>query len=207
MNRSLIDRFCQSPQRRLIVAIVTTIVSLATLLPLADDYLDNHESRRTLAEELDQARQTAKSLPGLEVTVSKLKARLEELESRAISGESVGLYRSQLVGFVREAGCEVRRIDVAPPVKRVWLKEDNALLKLPASGSADQRTPFQLERQKVALEVDGTLEQVTKLMERIKNEESLAYAHRLQLQSSPVDAESVTLELELWLFALIRQNT
>ncbi len=39
MNESLLRNFCESRHRKLIVAIVTTLLGLAVLLPPTDDYL------------------------------------------------------------------------------------------------------------------------------------------------------------------------
>ena len=207
MNESPIRRFCESSHRKLIVVIVTTLVGLVVLIPLVDDYFDKKESRRTLADELDRARQTAKTLPTYEKRVVKVTGELNEFEARSVSAQTVSRYRSKLVDLIRGADCQVRRLDVGTPTLRPWLEQDHPLTKPVAVGTAAKKTPFTLERRSATLLVDGTMDQINGLLEQIHEDETFSYPRRLDLHSSGRRGESVTLELELWLFALGRHRT
>jgi hypothetical protein len=56
----------------------------------------------------------------------------------------------------------------------------------------------------VILAVDGAMSAIQDLLTRLENEQTLSHPHHLQLQAVSASGETVTLELELWLFALSR---
>lgn len=202
MNDSLIRKFCESRYRFPITLTATILLGLATLLPQVDDYIDKRSGRNTLSEELVQARQTAKTLPEFEQRVGKVVERLSGFESRAIDEAGLASYRSRLVDMVRASGCQIRRIDVAAPSTRPWKVGDEPLAE--SSTATGAATPFVLERRSVSLAVDGSMGDVHNLLDRLEKERTLAHAHRVQLQPTVGAGSEVTLELELWLFALTR---
>jgi len=206
MNESPIRRFCESTHRKLIVAIVSTLVGLVVLIPLVDDYFDKEESRRTLVDELDQARQTAKALPAYEERVAAIAQEVGEYEARSVSQKSISQYRSKLVDLIRGSDCKVRRLEVSAPTSRLWLENDNPLTNPVVKGSAVKKTPFTLVRRSVALTVDGTMDNVNSLLEKLHKEKTFAYPRRLDLRSVGHHDGAVAVELELWLFALERQG-
>ncbi len=206
MNESPVRRFCESTHRKLIVAIVSTLVGLVVLIPLVDDYFDKEESRRALAEELDQARQTAESLPAYEERVTAITQEIGEYEVRSVSQKSISQYRSKLVELIRTSDCKVRRLEVSAPTSRPWLENDNPLLKPVTKGSKVKKTPFLLVRRSVALTVDGTMDNISGLLEKLHQEKTFAYPRRLDLHGVGHHGGAVAVELELWLFALERQG-
>ncbi len=205
MNESPIRRFCESPHRNLIVIIATTLFGVVVLVPPVDDYFDGKSRRNTLTEELESARRAAEDLPNVEKKVAGIKAELAMFESRAISRDSMSRYRTQVVEIVRKADCQVRRFDVSRPNQRPWMVQDNPL-NLTVSQELKSKTPFTLERRNVVLLVDGTMESITQLLTQLYQEDSLAYLHRLELKASSRGGEQVSVEIEMWLFALGRQK-
>jgi len=206
MNESPIRKFCESTHRKLIVAIVSTLVGLVVLIPLVDDYFDKEESRKTLAEELDQARQTAKMLPAYEERAAAIAQEIGEFEARSVSQKSISQYRSKLVKLIRASDCKVRRLEVSAPTSRPWLENDNPLKNPVTKGSAAKKTPFTLVRRSVALTVDGTMGNISSLLEKLYKEKTFAYPRRLDLHGVGRHGGAVAVELELWLFALERQG-
>ena len=206
MNESPLRKFCESKHRKLIVAIVTTLFGLLVLIPLVDDNFGKRESHSTLTEELDRTRLTAEGLPEIEKQVAEIVEKLAAVESRAVSGNSVSGYRSKVVDIIRKADCQMRRFDVSTVTRRAWLKKDKPLETTVSKGAKSKKTPFSLERRNVVLLVDGTMENVRELLGQLHKDDSLAYLHRLELQSAARGSEQVTLEIELWLFALGRQK-
>jgi len=207
MNESPIRKFCESSHRKLIVVIVSTLAGLVVLIPLADDYFDKKESRRTLAEELDRARQTAKMLPDYEKRLTSLNQELGEYEVRSVSQKSISQYRSKLVELIRDSDCKVRRIEVSNPTSRPWFANDDPLKKPVAKGSESKKTPFTLFRTSVALTLDGTMDNINGFLEKLHKEKTFAYPRRLELHGAGHQGGSVAIELELWLFALDRNKT
>ncbi|MCH7750746.1 MAG: hypothetical protein IH898_01120 [Planctomycetes bacterium] len=203
MNESLLRKFCESRHRKLIVAIVTTLFGLAVLWPFTDDYFDKRESRRTLMDDLDRARQTEKFLPAFEQRVVELEEKVSLLEGRTVSAESVSQYRTNLLEIIRKAGCQMRRLEVGTPTRRPWMRDDDPLQSTAALGVTD-KTPFQLERRNIKLSINGEMTSIHNLLDQLEKDKTIAYPHRLQLHSTGGRSTSATLELELWLFALVR---
>lgn len=206
MNDSPLRRFCESPHRKLIVVIVTTLLGLLVLIPLVDEYFDKNASRTTLKDDLDRARKTAEGLPEIEQEVAEITAKLQAVESRTISGDSLSGFRSKVVELVRESGCQVRRFDVGNPVFRPWLKNDDPLETTTARDAKKRKTPFALERRNVVLLVDGTMADLREFLSQLHEDDAMAYLQRLELQGDGRGSEQVTMELEMWLFALSRQK-
>ena len=202
MNDSLTRKFCESRHRWPIVATATVLVALVTLVPAVDDYFDKHNSRNDLADDLVGARQTAESLPAFEIRAAAVRNELEVLEGRSVDEDRLGRFRSRLVDLVRESGCQIRQIEVGSPTSRPWMQHDRPL----ADGAASQEalTPFFLQRRSVVLAVDGAMPAVHDLLDRLEKERTLSHPHRMHLQAVSAEGDTVTLELELWLFALAR---
>jgi len=207
MNDSLARKFCESPHRKLIVVIVTTLFGLLVLIPLVDDYFTKRESHNTLTEELDRARQTAEGLPEVEKQTAEVVGKLAEIEARSVTNDSVSRYRSKLVGMVKESGCRLGRFDVSTPTLRQWADGDNALETGASQGAKNKKTPFNLESRTVVLLVDGPMESIQKLLGQLNQDDSLAYLNYMELKSASQRGEQVTLELRVSLFALERQNS
>lgn len=206
MNDSLLQRFCESRHRKLIVVIGTTLFGLLVLVPLVDDYFDKSNSCSTLISDLDRARLTEEGLPKLETDVAQIVSKLEAIDSRAISGDSLSDYRNRVVDLVRKSGCQVRRFDVANPVRRPWLRDDNPLITATPADAKTRKTPFALERRNVVLLVDGSMESLRELLGKLHQDDALASLQRLELQGGSRNGEQVTMELEMWLFAISRQT-
>ena len=206
MNDSLIRKFCESRYRWAIVATATVLFALAAILPQADDYFTKRNSRISLTEELASARATAESLPKTEKQVGELQGRLGALEKRAVFEETLPQFRSKLVELVRTASeCQIRKVDVGSPTSRPWRVGDKPLAENAAPPNAPGGTPFQLERRSVTLTVDGPMNSVHDLLDKLQSEKILAHPHHLQLQPATGSGSTVTLDLELWLFALTRK--
>ena len=204
MTESPIRKLCESPHRKLIVVIVTTLFGLLVLIPLVDDYFDNKESHNSLSEDLESARLTEAGLPDVEKQVAEILEKLATFESRAISSQNTSDYRSKVVELVRDTGCQVRRFDVSTPIRRPWMKNDNPLEIKAPQGAKHTKTPFALERRNVVLLVDGSMQSLRDFLGQLHKDEALAYLNRLELKSTSRGSDQVTMEVELWLFALGR---
>lgn len=203
MNSPLIRKFCESGYRWPIVATATVLFALATVWPMADEYFDNRTSRNELTEELARARETADALPVYDKRSAAVRSALEALERRTVDEETLGAFRSRLVDVVRDSGCQIRQIEVGSPTQRAWNEGDDPLADgQQALGKGG--TGFSLERRSVTLAVDGAMPAIHELLSRLEEERTLAHPHRVQMQPASTGGEAVMLELELWLFALVR---
>ena len=206
MNDSLLRSFCESTHRKLIVVIGTTLFGLVVLFPLVDDYFDKERDRSTLTDDLGRARQTEAGLAESEKQVAEILAQLEAIDSRAVSSESVSAYRSKIVELVRRSGCQVRRFDVSAPLRRPWLKLDDPLETKTPPNAKQRKTPFTLERRNVVLLVDGSMQSLQDLLGELYNDDTFAHLQRAALQAANRGGDQVTMEIEMWLFALDRRK-
>jgi hypothetical protein len=207
MNETLVRKFCESPRRKLIVAIVTILLGVTIIIPVVDDYFDKKESRRALAEELDNARQTGARLPSLEKEVAAVVGQLTALEDRSVSEESLSGYRTRLVDLIRESSCQIRRLDVASPTRRSWKDGDNPLADGNSGSTPGKATPFFLEQRSIHLSVNGRTHDIYALLEKLEQDTTLAHPQRIELHADGPNSETVTMELEMLLFGLSRQSS
>jgi hypothetical protein len=75
------------------------------------------------------------------------------------------------------------------------------------SDSSGKATPFFLERRSIQLSVNGKTHDIYSLLERLQQDNTLAHPERMQIQSDGQNGETVTMDLELLLFALSRQSS
>ncbi|RIK87736.1 MAG: hypothetical protein DCC67_01450 [Planctomycetota bacterium] len=204
MHDSLIRKFCESRYRWAIVSTATALFALLVLLPLVDEFFDKRMSRTDLASRLETARRTAEQLPAFEKQVAGVREQLGAFEARTIDEAGLAGFRSRMVDAVRESGCQIRRFEVSPPAQRPWMDPDSPLAETQPNASA--ATPFLLERRNVVLAVDGAMSAVQELLARLEKEQCLSHPRRLNMQSVTGTGEAVTLEMELWLFALVRKS-
>lgn len=203
MNDSILHSFCESRHRKLIVAIATTMLGLLVWLPVTDDYFDKRESRRTLMDDLDRARDTEKFLPAFEQRVVQMQEKVAILEAQTVSAEGVSQYRTNLLEIIQQAGCQMRRLEVETPTHRPWMQEDDPLQWAAATKNTG-KSPFQLERHNVNLTIDGDMTSILNLLDQLDKDKTIEYPRRLQLHSNRSRTDTATLEMELWLFALVK---
>jgi hypothetical protein len=180
------------------------IAVLAFVLPLVDQLYGNLARCAELQDELARAESTAKSLSAWEERLAETAEQLAALETRAVSEATLAEYRSRVVDLVRTSGCQIRRIDIGPAVARPWQTEDHAVRTDNAPGQ--EPTPFALERRSLTLVVDGTMQALYDLLDKLDVEADLAYSRSLRMQPGNRQGKAVTLELELWLFNLTRDK-
>jgi hypothetical protein len=171
---------------------------------MADEYFDNRTNRNELTEELVRARETAQALPAYERRSAAVQGALEALERRTVDDGSLGAFRSRLVDVVRESGCQIRQIEVGAPTRRPWNEGDDPLADGQEAPGKQGGTGFSLERRSVTLAVDGAMPAIHDLLSRLEEERTLSHPHRVHMQPASTGGEAVMLELELWLFALVR---
>lgn len=203
MSDSALYAFCDSKYRKFIVAIVTSVIGLALLLPLTDEYSDNRDSRKALADELYQARDIEKNLPDFEKRAAEFEASAKAWEKLTITEASLTAYRDELMEIVRSSGCQIRSLEASQPTTRAWLKKDNPLNKEIPPKQA-KKTAFKLEKRVLTLLVDGDMLSINKLLKSIGKSEQAVFPQRVKLNSTNGRGNTTTLEMNLWLFALTR---
>lgn len=195
----LLDRFCESPRRWLIVTGVTIVLALLIVLPQVDVYTAMRDEGERLRGELVESQRVAAELPAFEQRVQDGRKALDALEARTVNEETLAAFRNELVERVRQSGCQVRRINVGTTQGRPWVKQDNPLNE---SAPAGEPTPFVLEARPVSLTVAGNLSQVRALLGSMASDGKMAVLRSLDLRPAGANRKGVQVDLEVVYFAL-----
>jgi len=198
----LIDRFCDSPRRWLIVTAVTFVVAIATLLPQVDQYLAVRADEDEQSEKLAKAGIIAEELPRFRERVAETTAKLEALEGRTLPAERQASFRNQVVNVIRESGCQMRRINVGADRTRSWREDDHPLAE--GKQSKGKETSFNLETRAVVLSVTGNMTEIRQLLTRMESLGMLMHARTLDVRPTSRGAGAIQMDIELWCFALSR---
>lgn len=202
----LIDRFCESRHRWLIVTGVTVVLALLTVLPLADQYSALHAENDELVAQLDEAARLTAALPQFEQRVQEKVSELQKIERQTVSEEKVGEYRNKLIGYARDSGCQVRRINIGQARTRKWTVGDNPREATPEARPDAEATPFILETRQVSLSITGSLTSIEKLLTRMEADDTMSHFKFLELRPTGKSRRAVQADLELLCFALNRNK-
>ncbi|MEQ8846338.1 hypothetical protein [Botrimarina sp.] len=150
----------------------------------------------------------AAKLPEYEGRLQEETQRLGQLRLRQVDEQSVTDLRSWLVNAARQAGCQVRRIDLANPASRPWLVDDHPL-ENPSKQQAQEKgvSPFVLQTRAVTFSVTGSAPEVFALLKAIDSDARLMHTQSLDLRPTGRDASDLQLDLGLQYFALVRQKS
>lgn len=198
----LIVKFCEDRRSWLFVTAGTLGVCLLFVLPCVDDYVAVCREESDIAAELSTASQSAELLPGFEQRRAKQMAVVAERLNGTLHEENEADYRNAIVKMVRDARCQLRRLNIGAPASRDWGNEDNPLQK--AAPKNLQPSGFQLERRQVNLLLVGSPANVRLLIERMEKEDKLVHVHAMDLKPGAGDGRRVELSMELWYFTLTR---
>lgn len=202
MIETLTIRFVESPRRWLIVTGVTLVIALLTVLPQADELLAARAERAELEEHKDKATGTAGMLADFEARVVQTEAELAELRRVEVDDERVADLRSWLVQASREAGCQVRRIELGRPSRRPWLADDSPLATDAAAAKKKEKTPFELQTRPVTLSVTGATPEIRALLKTLDRDPRIKFASSMELRPEGRLRDDLQLDLSLRYFAL-----
>lgn len=202
----LIDQFCESNRRWLIVTAVTSLFGLVMLLPLADQYSALCGEQDQLTEKLTEAQRLTEDLPAFEKRVAQKRLDVESLEQRTVPADSVSVYRNKLIEFARDSGCQVRRISFGASRERPWLETDHPLESKTEKKQKNKPTPFVLETRPVTLSIVGNMGAIKKLLTRVHTDDTMRHIKFFELRPIGKDQRSVQMDLELWCYALERAS-
>lgn len=202
MNETPIERVCNSPHRWLIVTGVTFLIALLTILPQADVLLAARTERADLEEHKDNAAKTAGTLPQYESQVLEQEAKLATLTKQEVDEEHITEFRRWLVEAARQAGCQVRRVNLANPTRRRWATKDSPLAEAKKRLPAKDASPFDLETRSVSLSITGTTPEIQALLRTLDGDPRIKHTNGITLRPSGRNRKQLQLDLDLWYFAL-----
>jgi hypothetical protein len=206
MIEPLLRRFCESKHRTIIVIAGTFVVGLLLVLPLVDVYCAGLNEKETLLAELDSAKQVAETLPKVESRVAEKVAQLQAFEQRTVDEESLPALREKLVDLAKEAGCSIRRINVGSASSRPWSPGENPIAATSDPKRNESNGGFLLEWRPVSISLSGASANLQNMVERVAAAGMLMHTKAFDMYPSSPSRQTLTLDMELWYFTLVRRG-
>lgn len=206
MNSSPIDRFMRHPRRRWIITAATFVVGLIFLLPAVDSFTAACSQRQELLAQLEADRSELARLPEWERRLRERSKQLRELKLRCLTDETTEAFQSELVELEHREHCNLRRIHIDQPRLRDWLgDEDHPLQDRPPEGTEGE-TPYYLKSRSLMLSVEGPLTRIHELLREIQSTDQFVHSSLVSIRPAEGNSGTVTLDLELLLFDLVRKQ-
>jgi hypothetical protein len=205
MIEQALRAFCEAKHRTLIVIAGTFVVGLVMVLPLVDVISAGHDEKEALTAELDSAKTVAVGLKEFEARVAEKLAELKVFEDRTVTHESMATLRERLVDLAKDTRCSIRRINVGTVATRPWKPGENPIGPAEVK-QGEAGTPFQLEWRPVSISLSGSSGDLRNMLDRIEALNMLMHAKDFQMYPTGPNRQSLTLDLELWYFTLVRRS-
>ena len=206
----MVDRLCRTiiehPKRNLLVIILTLVTGVMLVLPAVEEYSAAQTRRGVAREKLDEASGAAANLPQMQAMLLAKKRDLEALERKAVTEKDVEHFRDELQKLIREAGCEMRVVNIdGLPYRRPWKSNDDPL-RMTMPGDTGQETPFELVQWKAHLQIQGPMGNIYKFLERVSQMDRFIQAQQVTMKRSDVDENQTQLLMDVVLFNLERKK-
>ena len=186
---------------RAIVAIGSLVAILAIGIPWVDEYLSlgrDASELTVLRAELVQAQEREEQLDRLEL---KLNDQLNALSDRSIDQLRIAEVRDTLIGIIRDAGAQLRNLDVGDGEIRVWAMDDDDPRAATMPQYADE-SEYELLTTTVDLRADGPLESVRRIMAGVLDQGWLMSTTNMKTVPTGVRETPVSIELRIVLYGL-----
>ena len=193
----------EHPKRVWIVTLLTMLVGLVFTWPAVDNYCAASSKYAELRAEVAQGQERGGKIGLYKEQAEKKLAESKALEAKALTAEETEDLRNRLTTMVKDAGCKMRRIKLGDALTRTWFEEDNPL-DTRSRADSDKKSPFKLKSQPLLLSIAGPLDKVNDFLARLGQEDKLIHTGSLMLKRSTEDQAQVELDLELFLFDLVR---
>jgi hypothetical protein len=206
MNEHALRKFCESRHRPLIVIAGTFVAGLVLVLPSVDVYYAGRSEKSALEGELENARGIAANTQ-LESRLTEKLSQLAAMDDRTVDDESLPALRGRLLDLAKETGCNIRRLNVGAAASRPWLANDDPTVSRVDAKTLEMEssTGFVLEWRPVNVSLSGSSVNLRAMLERISASNMLMHTKSLEMFPPSPNRQSLTLDLELWYFTLVRR--
>ena len=199
--RRAIERLSNSRYRHWFVIILTLILGLTVIWPLADDYKASRNQRSRLLADLARTRSDIEQLGEFQRVRKERLETLSMLQATTTSDAELQAFREEIIELAREAGCRVRTIRLGASSERVW-KSGDPVLTAPAN-AATAKGPFKLATQTIDLSVTGSMESLKRLLEQLHESRKLMHTKTFQLKPvGQTEPGQLILDMDVLLFDL-----
>lgn len=205
---TLLRALVSHPRRGLFVIILTSGLALLTLWPVVDEYFVLLDDCARTELSIVEAQQEIASIEQIRRMTDGQQSQLDQLRKKMLVVEDVHQFSSKLVELTRNAGCQLRRVDLGEPQKRRWFEDDNPLRPQPPVANAKE-TPFELRTQKVALSITGPMDRVQAFLGELHALDKVAHTQSIQMKPATDERSEINVDLELLFFDLkrVKKNT
>lgn len=206
MIEQTLRRFCESKHRKLIVIAGTFIVGLLLVLPLVDVIHAGRDEKEALLTELESARIVASELGAFERRVNEKLAQLKSMEARTVDDTSMPGLSGKLVDIAKETTCNIRRLNVGGVSSRTWQPGQSPIAATFDKKPPDANSNFMLEWRPVNLSLSGSSGSLRTMLEKIATSGMFLHIKSLEMYPSSPKRDSLTLDMEIWYFTLVRKG-
>lgn len=207
MIEQTLRRFCESKHRKLIVTGVTFVVGLLLIMPLVDVIRAGRDDQEALLTELGAAQTATSDLQAFEQRVNEKLSQLKSLEARTVDDASLPNLRSELVDYAKETSCSIRRMNVGSVGSRQWWTGQNPVSQtFDTKKAADSNSGFMLEWRPVTISLNGTSASLRNMVEKLAASKRFMHIRTLEMYPSSPKRESLTVDMEIWYFTLVRKG-
>src|SRR3954467_2455449 len=103
----------EHPKRGWIVITATFVIGVVFTWPAVDYYFAAAANHRQLVAEVETGIATASRLGLYQNQLEKQTEKLGSLEARTLSPDKIERFRNQVTEWVKESGCQLRRVKLA----------------------------------------------------------------------------------------------
>lgn len=201
---NVVVTFCQDRRSWLFVVAGTLLLILLLLMPAVDDYGALCAEKSELADQLALAEKTVAQAPLYETRLAEKANQLAAARAKTLDESQLSDFRNALVKMVRDSGCQLVRLSIGNAQSQNWVEGDTPLVRNQAKKSRE--TGFQLEKRVVSLALAGTTTNIRRLMENMEKSGKLMHIEGVDLRPTGPEATRAELSLDLWYFALVRNE-
>lgn len=189
------------PWRGTIVTTGALGMLVLLLWPAVDVYFALRDYAARLEQQIHSGEQLHQEATELKRDRDRAEIRLDRVSARMIHPDDAEAFRGQVVGWVRETGCQLRQIRLNNAIRRRWSEGDDPLAP-PQQKSEGEPTAYDLISQSVSLSASGPPRSLLLLADRLHGEDRFVRTRRFDLRAGGSNRRSANLEIEVTLFAL-----
>jgi Tfp pilus assembly protein PilO len=152
---------------------------------------------------LTSAQSLADNLETLHSQAKEGENQLRQWQQRAVSIDDLHQVRADLVGWAREAGCQVRQIQIDQGKAKPWHENENPLSRVKNLG---KKTPYDFSIHHVAVSVTGTAARIRTFLSKVSSNERLIHTQKCVLRPVRKGEKDVLLQMDLLLFDLEQRS-
>jgi hypothetical protein len=108
--------------------------------------------------------------------------------------------------WAKETGCSIRRLNVLAASSRPWVSGDDPVTPSAVAKPGENNSGFALEWRPVTVSLSGPSSGLKSLLEKLAGANMLMHTKLLEMYPSSGNRQSLTLDMELWYFTLVRRG-